>query len=99
MFFYCIHLVIATKVYLPNRNGLTCRDIRTRTSPSGEEDRTSASERISRELELAALFREVFRQLPDTEISSGPCYLPGPFLDAIESSTCSFTPVTGSADL
>jgi len=43
-------------------------------------------------LELRVFFQELFRRLPDIEMSGDPRYLPGPFLDTVASVPCSFTP-------
>lgn len=42
--------------------------------------------------ELRALFWEVFRLLPDIDVSGKPIYLSSPFLAAIQSPPCSFSP-------
>jgi cytochrome P450 len=43
-------------------------------------------------IELRVLFAELFRQLPDLEISGEPVPLPNPFLDTYASLPCSFSP-------
>jgi cytochrome P450 len=43
-------------------------------------------------LELRTFFRALFGLLPDIEVSGDPVYLPGPFLDSVESLPCSFSP-------
>jgi cytochrome P450 len=43
-------------------------------------------------LELRALFGELFARLPDIEMTGHPVYVPGPFLDSVESVPCTFTP-------
>ena len=43
-------------------------------------------------LELKTFFRELFEVLPDIEVAGDPVYLPGPFLDSVESLPCSFSP-------
>jgi len=45
-------------------------------------------------LELRALFRELFRVLPDIAPTSEPVRVAGPFLDGYVSMPCSFTPTT-----
>jgi methyl-branched lipid omega-hydroxylase len=47
--------------------------------------------------ELATFFREVFRLLPDIELSSEPTYTPNPFLDLLETVPCSFSPTNATA--
>ena len=44
-------------------------------------------------VELKILFRELFRLLPDIEVSGEPIYGPSPLLDAITSLPCTFTAV------
>jgi methyl-branched lipid omega-hydroxylase len=43
-------------------------------------------------LELRALFRELFRVLPDIELAAEPVRVAGPFLDGFESMPCTFSP-------
>ena len=43
-------------------------------------------------LELKTFFRELFDMLPDIEVAGDPVYVPGPFLDSVQSLPCSFSP-------
>ena len=43
-------------------------------------------------LELKTFFHELFDMLPDIEVAGDPVYVPGPFLDSVQSLPCSFSP-------